>query len=130
MGDRANVAIIDPDRNDCVVLYSHWGGERLALMAHQAMATSEARSRWSDASYLRRIVFQHILDHEGFGETGWGISTYICDNEHPVLVIDVSSQRVAFRNESLFSEPLDSSEGMSFDEFVDFHLPSYYALYV
>lgn len=130
MGDRANVVIISDNGNDCVVLYSHWGGAGLAQLAHQAMSTPEARARWRDAAYLRRIVFQYILDTEGFSETGWGISTHLCDNEHPILVIDVDTQRVAFQGEGHYKEPLDESEGLSFEEFVTFDLSNYFKLYV
>jgi hypothetical protein len=118
MGDRANLAIIS-EYDDCVVLYAHWAGEQLFDQARIAMDHVFARSRWTDAPYLRRIVFQQILDWAGLSELSWGISTNLCDNEHPILVIDVTSQRVAFRNEQHFNERVDSDEGVTFSEFAD-----------
>ena len=118
MGDRANLAIIS-EHDDCVVLYAHWAGEQLFDHARVAMDHPFARSRWTDVAYLRRIVFQQILDWAGFSELSWGISTSICDNEHPILVLDVTSQRVAFRNEYHYTERIDSNEGVTFAEFAD-----------
>lgn len=85
MGDRSNVVIEtawneDPTR---VYLYSHWGGEDVLDAALHGLASQ----RVDDPSYLARIIFCSIVKGDEDGETGYGISATITDNEHPLLVV-------------------------------------------
>ena len=90
MGDRGNIIV--KDGNDApVFLYSHWGGSELPATLQAGLAR---RLRWTDGSYLTRILFCEMIDGDVRGETGFGISTHQCDNEHNYLVVDVGEQRV------------------------------------
>lgn len=112
MGDRANVKIID-GLNPPVFLYTHWSGSELPEVVRQALAR---RQRWDDAPYLTRIIFcEMVKGHEAY-ETGFGISGSICDNEHPIMVVDVPRQQVRLESEE--GEPQPDTRPLSFDDFV------------
>ena len=116
MGDRSNVAIIS-QYDGAVVLYSHCGGAGLFRRVQEILDDSKARSRWTDAPYLRRIIFQYIVDLDGPNDTGFGISSRIGDNEHRILTLDTDSLRAHFRSENNYDKPVLPFEGWSFDEF-------------
>jgi hypothetical protein len=107
MGDRANVVISD-DHND-VWFYLHCGGHEVSRKVQRAL---QRRERWHDAPYLARIVFCHLIDGDTDGTTGFGISSGMCDNEHLITVVDVSSQQVVLRTEGG-----DTKRSWSFDEY-------------
>lgn len=94
MGDRGNVCIretTDNVEND-VYLYTHWSGAELPEIVRVALAK---RWRWNDAPYLTRIIFNE-LQGDDRGETGFGISPTIGDNQYDIVVVDVEAQTVAF----------------------------------
>lgn len=92
MGDRTNTVFRMADGSD-VVLYQHWGGHE--MMHNLATALDVARPRWSDESYCTRIMISNLIGDEWRSETGYGISTYIMDNEHSVPIVDFSDNTVA-----------------------------------
>ena len=124
MGDRGNICIIydrynkktqkrEPDYDKPVFFYAHWGGENLLKIVKSAL---EKRWRWSDDAYLARIIFCELIEGSERGETGFGIAPFICDNEHPIIVIIPSESKVGLAKEddykTLYAE-------WSFDEFID-----------
>ena len=120
MGDRGNIIIVDGDT--AVVLYTHHAGSHLAEIARDGLAAGV--TRWNDAPYLARIVFEGMTYGED-GTTGYGLSAWpaISDNEHPFLVIDVPSQRVGYVDDDdpmLADGPprVLPGEGWSFDEII------------
>lgn len=93
MGDRGNIVVRqekDTNKGD-VWFYGHWAGHRLEETVREALAK---RWRWNDYSYLARIIFDCFTEGDQGGETGFGISTSIGDNEHPIFVVDCPNQRV------------------------------------
>ena len=88
MGDRGNIVV--REGASAVWLYSHWGGSEIGEVVRKALAKKQ---RWDDTPYLTRIVFQELLNGDT-GTSGFGIATSICDNEHPVIVVDTSKQEV------------------------------------
>jgi hypothetical protein len=90
MGDRGNIAIQERDGKR-VYFYGHWSGDVLPKIVHDALAR---RQRWDDATYLARIIFCTMIKGQEAGESGFGISTEIGDNEYPVLVVDCQNQEV------------------------------------
>ena len=92
MGDRTNTIFRMADGSD-VVLYQHWGGGN--MMHNLATALYAARSRWHDESYCTRIIISNLIGDEWAQEYGYGISTYIMDNEHSIPVVDFSDKTVA-----------------------------------
>lgn len=101
MGDRANVFVVDswaPLTDDGelsgVYLYTHWSGYDLPDVLAKALDSKEGRGRWSDGSYLTRIIFDTMTGLEG-GETGFGISASITDNSYDILVVNPQTETVA-----------------------------------
>lgn len=116
MGDRGNIRIVDNfDSTESVYLYTHWGGS--AVRRYAANALDRGRDRWDDAPYLARIVFCEMLKDGGddaiMRTTGLGISTKICDNEHPIVCLDCGKQiaRLEKENGPVIAE-------FSFEEFI------------
>lgn len=89
MGDRGNIVV------NGVWLYTHWGGSDIKKDLQKAL---QRHIRWDDAPYLTRIIFDQMKGND-FGETGWGISLKMCDNEHNILFVDCENQRVIEKNE-------------------------------
>jgi hypothetical protein len=109
MGDRANVKVLDGDK--AIYLYTHWGGTELPSDVWLAM---RRRQRWDDEAYLARIVFCQMVKGQEDGETGYGISTHLCDNDgYPILVIDCEKQEIRFE-----SEVGELIKALTFEEFV------------
>lgn len=117
MGDRGNIVIQEaPGKR--VYLYTHWSGSDIAKTAKRALARKQ---RWNDPAYLARIVFCEMIGHDDVGalqgETGFGISTGLCDNEHPILVVDVEHQSVFYEDPDAVGAN-DHTHGKTFEEFI------------
>ena len=114
MGDRGNIVVRDTDGKD-VVLYAHWTGGDLAAVARRALAREW---RWTDESYLARIIFcEMVKGHEG-GETGFGIGRSTAgDREHPVVLVDVESQCVFFCNDFIVDAVIDTMAKLRWADF-------------
>jgi hypothetical protein len=117
--DTADAAGIKPQR---IFLYAHWDGYRLPRTLQEALikASDEGsqypQSRWGDESYLGRIIFQQMIN-DADGITGYGISTYQGDGEHPLLVVDSDKQTVHL--EALFSDDRAVTHGpWTFEQYV------------
>jgi len=93
MGDRANVVVPDPyNKGQATYLYTHWQGHELPDTLGAAL--DRGRGRWTDYAYLTRIIFNQMTKGREMDETGFGISTTLCDNEYPLLVVDTEAQVV------------------------------------
>ena len=101
MGDRANVVVLDEGSDNAVFLYTHWSGTVLPSLLKRAL---DRKQRWDDGAYLTRIIFCEMVKGYESDETGFGISAHICDNEHPLLVVDVGRQVVVEMAEDVFRE--------------------------
>ena len=108
MGDRASVFIREQS-DQGVYLYTHWGGYELPKDVHKALSRQQ---RWTDAPYLARIVF-HEMGGGTDKETGFGISTEMCDNEHLIIHLDCAEQRIG-----LSPEGETPNHWWTFDRFV------------
>ena len=103
MGDRANIIVKAGGEQVC--LYTHWGGSELP----QTLLTALSRKvRWDDFQYLTRIIFCEMLD-DLEGETGFGITNRVYDDEYGPLTVDVDNQTVRF----------DGEGPMSFDDYIN-----------
>lgn len=89
MGDRANIEVRDGENS--VYLYCHWHGTEIAEILRRALHRGE--ERWTDPSYLARIIFCEMVDGHEMELTGFGISsTEIWASKH--LLVDVDKQTV------------------------------------
>lgn len=93
MGDRANIVVLDW-RESPTYLYTHWRGHQCPAILQEALASEAGRSRWSDNSYLTRIIFSRMIRDDVDGATGFGISASMGDNEYPHLVVDPNKREV------------------------------------
>ncbi|KKL14977.1 hypothetical protein LCGC14_2510200 [marine sediment metagenome] len=90
MGDRGNIVVHG------VWLYTHWGGSDIKKDLQKAL---QRHLRWDDYIYLTRIIFDQMKGND-FGETGFGISTKMCDNEWNILEVDCDHQVVIEKTEA------------------------------
>jgi hypothetical protein len=118
MGDRANIVVKQPDGSR-IYLYSHWGGWEMPGTLRDAL---DRHQRWEDPAYLTRIIFCEMVKIDCGGATGFGISTALCDNEYPLLVVDVDAGQVSIEREPGQShgclEPI-IGRSFTFQEFAD-----------
>jgi len=111
MGDRGNIVI------DGVWLYTHLGGFHIKIDLQKAL---QRHLRWDDSAYLTRIIFDQMKGND-FGETGFGISTKMCDNEHNILRVDCDNQTIDELKYDYTDKELDDMNvvnSWSFEEFV------------
>lgn len=90
MGDRANVYVTEGG-SPGVYLYTHWHGSRLPETVQRALG--RGWDRWTDTSYLTRIIFSEMIQGFERETDGFGIHTKLGDNEgnRPILVVDVDA---------------------------------------
>ncbi len=92
MGDRRNVQFKMQPAD--LFLYTHWGGSELPQTVAEALR--RGHGRWTDETYLARIVFSQMIAGEVMEETGYGISTSAAgDAGSPPVVIDCDTQEVS-----------------------------------
>lgn len=83
MGDRSNI-VVEQFAGTRVYLYGHWMGESAISVVGSVLSRQR---RWDDESYLARMIFSAMVKNDIGGETGYGISTYLVDNEYPIIVL-------------------------------------------
>lgn len=88
MGDRSNIVVKQLDGTR-VYLYGHWMGEDSITIAKTVLGRKQ---RWDDHAYLARMIFSEMVKGDLDSDTGYGISTSMCDNEYPIIVLDPSTQ--------------------------------------
>jgi hypothetical protein len=99
MGDRGNVQVKETASDNGVFFYTHWSGSELPkIVAH---ALDRGKGRWGDTPYLSRIIFCEMVKGQEAGETGYGISTQECDQNHPLIVVDDGARVVSIDGEVL-----------------------------
>lgn len=101
MGDRANIVMkqktVSGESVD-LYFYTHWSGSDLPAILQSALI--RGKDRWTDEPYLTRIIFSEMIKDELMDNTGFGISVYPTDNEHPLIFVDVKAQKVSIEFES------------------------------
>ena len=112
MGNRANVCV-KSEWDKPIFFYTHWCGEELPKVI--AGSLDRGRERWNDVSYLRRIIFSDMIQGQERDLRGFGISTNILDNEHPILVVDTFSRTVGIAHENT---PTRTYKKVSYEEFI------------
>lgn len=113
MGDRANIKMVYEDDN-VIFFYTHWSGSELPEILQSALI--RGKGRWSDEPYLARIIFSEMIQNEVMSETGYGISPYLCDNEHPIICVSCESQLVWLEDED--GNQLEDKK-WSFEEYIN-----------
>jgi len=114
----------DTNRDD-VWFYTHWCGTEIKETVAKALGK---RLRWTDPSYLARIMFDVLTDGQTGSETGFGISSQIGDNEYPIVVVDCPNQKVwVIEEDQLMDDRLPNAfkpaKVFTFGEWITKHLP-------
>ena len=95
MGARIHFVFKDREDKPAVVLYSHWGEDEWPR--DLAMALDHARPRWSDESYVTRMIISYLMQDSILGSTGFGIyainDTSADLGDHTVIV-DIAQETV------------------------------------
>lgn len=121
MGDRGNVFFVDGVSGKQlagIYMYTHWSGGFLPAIVRAALKRGEGR--WGDSQYLARIVFCELVQEAVMEETGFGLSTEIGDNEHAIIRVDDTKQRVSFHAAGGERNPKDKAlASWSYQDFVD-----------
>lgn len=120
MGDRANILVVDEKKDGAVTggiyLYTHWSGsewpEELRVALHHS------RSRWGDEPYCTRRLISILFSDIHDSETGGGVSTWMGDNSHPIVICDQTEQIVAFAKPGHEQDSSQWVHRMSFEMFV------------
>lgn len=108
MGDRGNIVV--QAHGQRVYLYTHNQGYEVQEIAARALRRNQ---RWDDPSYLTRIIFCEMVKGRESTETGFGIWPTLGDNSHPLVIIDVDSQKVYLESDDGTKE----DHGWTFDTF-------------
>ena len=98
MGDRANIQIRESEGGK-IYFYTHWSGTELPNIL--AKALDRGRDRWGDEQYLSRVIFSEMIKNDILETTGFGISTYRGDDNHPDLIVDYSTNKITDRSEEI-----------------------------
>jgi len=115
MGARINFVFKDREDKPAVVLYSHWGEDEWPR--DLAMALDHARPRWSDESYVTRMIISYLMQDSILESTGFGIyainDTSADLGDHTVIV-DIAQETVL---------DLDTNVRADWDLFVQAYKP-------
>jgi hypothetical protein len=93
MGDRATFVFEQEDGN-AIYLYGHWAGHEMMNHLAQALYAALPRIGMGDEVYSTRICVSQLTKGHEDSETGWGLSTYFCDSEHSVPVVNFKTGTV------------------------------------
>ena len=94
MGDRGNIKTVSTSNPNGIYFYTHWSGSILPETLREALI--RGKGSWNDEAYLNRIIFSEMIQRYVLEENGYGISTFVCDNEHPIITVDCDKQTVEF----------------------------------
>lgn len=93
MGDRATFVFEQEDGN-AIYLYGHWAGDGMMNELAQALDHALPRIVMDDEGYATRICVSQLTKGYEDQETGWGLTTYFCDAEHSVPVVNFKTNTV------------------------------------
>ncbi len=82
MGDRGNICV--KNGSDRVYLYTHWHGCELPMILQKALRKGV---NWGDPQYLARTIFCEMISNDKDSDNGFGISSTLTDNEHPIIYV-------------------------------------------
>lgn len=94
MGDRATFVIEQEGGQSALYVYGHWAGHQMMSNLAHALEAATPRIQMDDEVYASRIIISYLIGDDWRSETGWGISTYFCDSEHSVPVVNLSDKTV------------------------------------
>jgi len=122
MGDRATF-VIEQNEDSTLYLYGHWAGDDMMDNLAKALEAASPRIQMDDEVYAARIIISYLIGDEWRSETGWGLSTYYCDSEHSVPVVNLMNKTVRLLPRPAWGERFDINAEpkftMSIDSFIN-----------
>jgi hypothetical protein len=123
MGDRGNIVVVqhgalDGGADGAIYLYTHASGSFIARTAQCALI--RGADRWTDEPYLGRIVFNEMTAGFERDTMMFGISSYLTDNEHDLVVIDAATQTVSLVSAEPHAAPAPEAGSRTSYSFADF----------
>jgi|LauGreDrversion4_2_1035121.scaffolds.fasta_scaffold966821_1 hypothetical protein len=117
MGARIHFVFKEKDELPAVVLYSHWGEDEWPR--DLAMALDHARPRWTDGSYVTRMIISYLMQDSLLGSTGFGIYAIpdggnVGDLGDHTIIVDIVQETVL---------DLDTNVKADWDLFVQAYKP-------
>jgi hypothetical protein len=114
MGDRGNIKVYQDaaGKKDAIYLYTHWDGSEIEDVVSKVLSR---RVRWYDGPYLTRMLFCKLVEGDEGGETGFGISTSLGDNEHDIIGINPEKEMGEITIET---EDGEVKRRMTFEEYL------------
>jgi hypothetical protein len=99
MGCRGTIEIWEhadapKDEERPVVLYTHWGANEMEDDLRDVLSR---KKRWTDHSYLSRMIFSRMIRNDIDGETGYGIMTDNINDAEKEIIVDCSRQEVIIK---------------------------------
>lgn len=113
MGNRSNICLQDYTNGQKgeIYLYSHWDGEDLPIILKRALI--KGRDRWNDEPYLARIIFSEMIKDDVDGTTGYGLSSYLTDNEHNIIYVNMTDNIVTIESSVMsFEDYIKLNDGL------------------
>ena len=92
-----------------VVLYTHWGAKEMEDDLRDVLSRKQ---RWTDPSYLSRMIFSRMTRNDTDGETGYGILTVNIGDAEQEIIVDCSRQEVIVKG-------WDDNDTYTFDDFIN-----------
>lgn len=94
MGDRATFVIEQEKGEAPLFLYGHYAGYEMMDSLAKALSHAKVRIDMGDPNYSARMIVSHLVGDDWGSEYGWGLSTYFCDAEHSVPVVNLFDKTV------------------------------------
>lgn len=110
MSTRSNIRLTYSDGNK-VVFYQHCDGDTLSDTLKAAL--KRGKGRWSDSTYLARIIFSEMIQNDVLGTMGYGIGTHVSEENWFTLDVNLADQTVEWTDQS------GKSYCMEYDKFID-----------
>ena len=118
MGDRSNI-VVEQANGERIYLYGHWMGADAINVVEQVLSR---RTRWADESYLTRMLFNKMTEGDEEGETGYGIATYVVDNDgYPLIVLKPATMTMFLEKDNRwYDKPNEAiTPEISFEDFLN-----------
>lgn len=121
MGDRGVIEVKGGSNEPSIYFYTHWQAYRLPALV--ASGLNSGTGRWSDESYLNRILFDNLTGLSG-GETGFGIACWCPEDAYRKVFIDHEGQTAQVLERGVGDEWVELEPPLSFDDFIEKFLGS------
>jgi len=126
MGNRGNFYMVQEGKTEekGIYFYGHWSGSEMPKILQKTLRRAKKACRLDDEPYFARMLFCDLIASGGrdkalTDETSYGISTYLCDNNHKIIVIDVENQRCGYAKEPTDDKQPMPQEWYTFDKFME-----------